>query len=320
MTGLRRLVPRSFSQRAAAAGSIAIPERRPQPNRGLPRGLILSLLLHSLPLLSLIGWRSTPAEIPSLVPIQLVIEQPPPPPPPPVKAEPTPSPPQIHGASADLAEVATPKTEQGTSEAHPTAAEPQPPAAAQTSAAEPQPPTPAKAAAGAPPQPEPAPAGPQPTVEAQPPAVETKTVAPPVPAKQPPHKEPATIRMASAWPLPLRQDHPHEAQRSASLIGPNAMFDEYCAHALSLTMRHADLLPLSYLGARRGKTVLTIRILGDGTVNSVRVAESSGYPDIDQRIERMVFSVGQYPPLPPRMPGSWMDFTFIMIFPDAAQR
>ena len=317
MTGPRQLAPRSFSQRAAAAGSIAIPERRPPPSHGLPRGLILSLLLHSLPLLSLIGWRSTPPEIPSVVPIELVIQQPPPPPP--VKPEPAPSPPQIRRASADLAEALAPKTEQGTSEAQPTPAEPQPPAPSQPKTAEPQQPVAAQTAAAAPPQPEPAPAGPQATVEAQPPAIETK-IAPPIPPKQVQRKEPSTIRMASAWPLPLHEDHPHEAKRSASLIGPNAMFDEYCARALSLTMRHADLLPLSYIGARRGKTVVTIRILGDGTVNSVRVAESSGYPDIDQRIERMVLAVGQYPPLPPRMPGSWMDFTFMMIFPDATQR
>jgi TonB family protein len=66
--------------------------------------------------------------------------------------------------------------------------------------------------------------------------------------------------------------------------------------------------------------VLTIRILGDGTINSVKLAQSSGYTDIDQRIQRMVFAVGQYPPLPPRMPGTWMDFTFLMVFPDALER
>ena len=90
--------------------------------------------------------------------------------------------------------------------------------------------------------------------------------------------------------------------------------------ALNLTLRHLDLVPRSYLGGRRGRTVLTIRVLGDGTINSVKVAETSGFPDIDQRVERMVFAVGQYPPLPTRMPGPWMDFSFIMVFPDILER
>jgi protein TonB len=285
---------------------LASDKRSPRPKRGLPRGLILSLLLHSLPLLTLIGWRPTPVEIPTPIPIQLVIEQPPPPP---VKPEPPGSPPpQIRSASADFAEHPAPKLEQGTADAPPTPAEPPPPVETQTAAAAPPPPPP-----------EPAPAEEQ----GQIPAVETKTAAAPLPPKPAPHKHQTTLMslpMASAWPLPLHQDHPHELQRFASLTGPDAVRDEYCVRALNLTLRHLDLLPLSYLGGRRGRTVLTIRILGDGTINSVKLAQSSGYTDIDQRIQRMVFAVGQYPPLPPRMPGTWMDFTFLMVFPDALER
>jgi protein TonB len=288
------------------------------------RGLIVSLLLHSLPLLTIIGWRATSVEIPAPIPIQLVIEQPPPAP---VKPEPPTDPPQARTASADFAARTASRLEKGADSAPPDPAEPQPPVEAQAGVAAPPPPEPAEPQqlveiAAAPPPPPP----PSPSEDPAPrPAVETKAAAvvpSPLPPKRTPRKQPETLQMsmASAWPLPLHQDHPRQAQRFASLTGPDAVRDEYCVRALNLTLRHLDLLPLSFLGARRGKTVLTIRILGDGTVNSVRLAQSSGYPEIDERIERMVFAVGQYPPLPPRMPGPWMDFAFVMAFPDPLQR
>ena len=126
---------------------------------------------------------------------------------------------------------------------------------------------------------------------------------PPSPPRPAPHPRPETrtvlvVPNDTAWPLPLPRDRPpRQPPRFASLNGPSAVRDEYCVRALNLTLRHLDLVPRSYLGGRRGRTVLTIRVLGDGTINSVKVAETSGYPDIDQRIERMVFAVGQYPPI-----------------------
>jgi TonB family protein len=270
----------------------------------LARGLIVSLLLHSLPLLTLIAWQPPPEEAPTPIPIELVLEQPPPPPPP-IPEPPTTTPP-MRRASADMAEPTASTAEPGID----SPPEPQP-------AAEPE----AVPAASSPP-PEPAPS------EAEPqPAAETKTAAltlPPLP-KPTPHKQqpplPTSVPMSSAWPLPLRQERPVAmTRRFATLTGPSAVRDEYCVRALNLTMRHLDLLPHSYLAGRRGRTVLLIRILGDGTINSVKVAQGSGYPDIDQRIEKMVFAVGQYPPLPPRMPGPWMDFSFIMAFPESMQQ
>ncbi|HEX3536994.1 MAG TPA: TonB family protein [Stellaceae bacterium] len=260
------------------------------------------MLLHSLPLLALIGWQTAPVEIPKAIPIELVLEQPPPPPPVP---EPPAVPPPIRGASADLAEVAASKTEPGAASAEPASAEPKPAAEPPTAAAEARPP------------PESAPS----EEPAQPPSSETKTVAltpPPLP-KPTPHRQEPKVAATSAWPLPLHQDHPRETPRRAVLIGPSAVRDEYCERALYLTMRHVDLLPRSYVGDRRGRTVVRIRILGDGTINSVKLTQSSGYPDIDQRVEKMVFAVGQYPPLPPRMPGPSMDFSFIMVFPEAIE-
>lgn len=294
---------RPYAMQAAAKKTT---RRKP----GSPGGLILSLLLHSLPLLALISWRAIPVETPAPIPIELAIEQSPPVP---TKPEPPPTPAPIRAASDDFAEVAAPKVEPGVDDAPPTPPEPPPPIETQAAAAAPPPP---------PPEPEPAPAEEQGPL----PAAETKTAAvmPPLPARPSPHRPqptpPMSLPLASAWPLPLRQSPPHQTQRFATLTGPAAIRDEYCVRALNLTLRHLDLLPLSYLGGRRGMTVLTIRILGDGTINSVKLVKSSGYNDIDQRIQGMIFAVGQYPPLPPRLPGTSTDFTFVMVFPHALQR
>jgi periplasmic protein TonB len=276
----------------------------PSPRLGLPRGFILSLLLHSLPLLGIISWRPAPAEVPTRIPVELVIEQPPPPPPPQPESRDNPLP--IRGASADMAEMTAPKPQPG-ADAPLTPAEPAAPSETQTAAA--APPDPARSEEQTTPEPPPA---------------ETKTAAlmPPPPKRAPKHQEmpPMPVPMASAWPLPLHRSPPQEAPRFASLTGPAAVRDEYCVRALNMTLRHLDVLPLSYLAGRRGRTMVTIRILGDGTINSVKLAQSSGYSDIDQRVQRMVFAVGQYPPLPPRLPGTWMDFTFSMVFPDPRQQ
>lgn len=312
---------------------LAAPTRSRRSDRAISSGLIVSVLLHSLPLIALIGWQPavTETEPPTPVPVELVIEQPPPAPPVPKPPE---TPPPIRGASADMAEAVAPKTEQGLDRPAEHPAETQPPVKTepspepQTAATEPPkpaPPEPQTAAQTPPLQPEP-----EPAKEAdQPAAEETKTAAlmpPPLPPK-PMQKKPRpaaptiSVPMNSAWPLPLRQERrAAPPTRYASLTGPAAVRDEYCVRALNLTLRHLDLLPRAYVGDRRGKTVVAIRILGDGTINSVKVMQSSGFPDIDQRVARMVFAVGHYPPLPPRIQGEWMDFAFIMMFPEAIQQ
>ena len=137
----------------------------------------------------------------------------------------------------------------------------------------------------------------------------------PPPKSKPPRQQTA-MRMpqplGDVWPLPL---HPNEARRTAAHIGPTATRDEYCAYALSLTLRHLDLLPESLIAARRGTTLVSLRVLYDGTVENVMIARSSGYPDIDERVEKMVLAVGRFPPLPQWVPGRWMDFTFQLHFP-----
>jgi TonB family protein len=285
----------------------------PRRKLGAGPGFILSVLLHSLPLLSLVGWRPTPPELQPAVAVQLVIEQPPSTPPP-TLAEPKPAsdPPRGPIASDDFAPVAATETRPGMSDTASAAGGPEPPVDAHSAA--PKPPLPAT---------EPVRQEEPPIAPAPPPTRDTEITIPPPLPKRPPQKQSAALEMpvpmSSGWPLPLHRTDPHPAQRLASLVGPPAVRDEYCVRALNLTLRHLDQLPLSALGGRRGRTVVTIRILGDGTINSVAIAQSSGYPDLDQRVQKMVFAVGQYPPLPPRIPGTSADFTFAMVFPDPRQ-
>jgi protein TonB len=287
----------------------------PPPKRSTWRGPLGSLLLHLLPLLILVGWPGTPLEMPPPIPIQLVIQQPPPPPSPaPQPSPPAPSakPPPGLRASDDFGQ---PKVEKGNASAPPAAGEPQPPLpAGQPAAAAPKPPS-------APIPPTELESALQPPVPAEP---EMTSEAPPPPPKPAPPKQQAAVRMPKpeglALPLPLSPDQPREASHSAALPGPDATRDEYCVYALSLTMKHIDLLPLSLLGARHGDTSVLIRVLSDGTISSVRVARGSGYSDIDDRIAQMVVAVGRFPPLPQWITGRSMDFTFHLHFPHPAQR
>lgn len=282
------------------------PEPPPGKRRSL-RGPAGSLILHLLPLLLLISWPRTPLETPAPIAVQLVIEQPPPPPP--LPAEPKPAakpPPPGRLSSDDFAAAEGPKTVKGSGEAPPSAGEPPPPTEAQAAET-----PPAKAASPL----EQSNEEPRAPTETQTAELPPPKPAPPPPKPKPP-KEQAAARMpkplGDMWPLPLESN---EARRTAARIGPNATRDEYCAYALNLTLRHLDLLPRSLVGARHGATVLSIRVLEDGTIKNVMVARSSGYPDIDARVEQMVYAVGRFPPLPQWVARPWMDFTFQLHFP-----
>jgi TonB family protein len=292
------------------------PETTP-PQRSVWRGSFGSLLLHLLPLLALIGWLRSPLdEIPPPIPVQLVIEQPPPPPPvePPPPANP---PPPGLRASADFGKVGPSSAKKGTDTEPPTQGEPPPPAVeAQTVPTPPEPPPPTAEAQTVPTPPL------EPPVES--PEAASVIAPPPVPAKPTPPKKQMAARVPMLegleLPLPLHPDRPHQASASAQYPGPNATHDEYCAYALSLTMRHADLLPLSLLGARRGDTTVTIRVREDGTIIYARVVQGSGYLDIDERVAEMVKAVRQFPPLPLWLSGPTADFTFHFHFPNPAER
>lgn len=255
---------------------IVRPERppAPAPRRRAPFGVLGSLAVHLSPLLLLLNWNGAPAEIAVPIPVQLVLEEPPPAPPPPV-ATPEREPPRRRLASKDM----------GAPEAKPN------PVAAETTETPTDEPQAETQMAAVLPAPKPAPpprlvsALPAPVPPPEPPMVSQEPNAEP-PAKQ-------SAKRVAARPAP-------KPRRPAQALGPDADQDEYLAYCEMLIQRYHGMLPLSFLAGRRGKTTLTIMVLGDGTIARVAITRSSGYPDIDSRIQQMVVAVRQFPPVPPR--------------------
>jgi TonB family protein len=96
--------------------------------------------------------------------------------------------------------------------------------------------------------------------------------------------------------------------------------DEYLALLKALTQRHMNLLPSSLIAGRRGDTYLTVLVLSDGTIARIAITRSSGYPDIDERVEQMVAAVGRFPPIPARFGDSSMELIMHLRFPEGTER
>jgi periplasmic protein TonB len=269
------------------------PEPFPLPRLG-PAG---SFMLHLLLLVVLLTWPDTPMEASNPIPVQLVIEQPPPQP----QQQPRPSAPpppeqQVMRSSEDMGNVTpAPKPEESV--------------AAET----PPPPAPEKAPTEQSPPPKPPPL----------PQKEASVIPPPPPPKPAPPPPRPALHAATKTAAPVSPKLPkvayHPPARRASVEGPPATRDEYLATLVRLTKRHINLLPMSLLGDRRGETRIGVRVLDDGTIANVAVVESSGYPDIDRRIEQMVLAVGRFPPLPQWFQGRDMQLELRLRFPDALQ-
>ena len=262
------------------------------------RGPIGSLALHLLPLLLLIDWQmSPPAEI-EPVTVQLVVEPPPPevkPAPPQPPPKPVPPPPRGRIASEDLGDPEAKEVKRPKGEA---------PAAVDTPVPTDTPPNDTKAT--------------------EKPQQTAAMVPPPLPPAKPdpPKAEPAFKPLPKPSP-PARQPPRHVeepanmAPRRARFPGPAATRDEYLAYMHSLIRQHYNLLPMAIVGDRRGATVIEFLVLDDGTIAMVKVRRSSGYPDIDRRVEEMIAAVGRFPPLPQWFQGPGMPFEFGFPFPDA---
>ena len=252
------------------------------------RSPLISVAVHLLPLLLILGWPRTPGDIAAPMTVELVFEEPPPPPPAPETPPDTP-PPQDHppGAlsSADLGD--TKPKDPGT------APTPAPPAPGQ--------PAPPQAAA---PQPAPAPIPPVPRPK-------------PTPPKEP---APASAPKPAGIPAPPRDETPHEAPRAARYAGPSASQDEYLSYLVTLTRQHIDLLPLSLVAGRQGETVVSVVVRNDGAISHIEVAHGSGYRDIDERIAQMVAAVRKFPPLPQWYQGNSVQLELTLRFPDALER
>lgn len=253
--------------------------------------LLVSLGLHVTPLAGLIAWGSAAPDIVTPIPVQLLIEQPPPPPPK-QEQKPAPSGPL---ASEDSGKLAAPPDALIAKPAPP----PPPPA-------EPVPaPKEVKLAEVPPPPPKPKPR-PKPPVQAA--AVqEVPKPAPPLPPQpRPPARAPQSLDSLFS-----------DAVKNTGIPGPTATRDEYLAYLVTLTRQHIDLLPTSVVAGRHGEAVLSVLVLNDGTIARIAVRQSSGYSDIDQRIEQMIAAVRKFPPLPQWVQGPSMDLTMRMRFPEA---
>ena len=276
--------------RAEAEPAPPSPLRR---QRSPPFGIIGSLGVHLLPLLLLLDWTGAPAETSGAIPVQLVLEAPPQAP------EKPPTPTSL--ASEDLGAKPTP-VPQAAPAPPPTPVEPPPPRIA--AVVPPPEPMPQAAPKPAPePAPKPAPK-PKPPPEAHP--------APPRPPA-PPKPTPAAARPAVRPEKPGHED---------GAPGPAATREDYLAQLVTLTRRHLDLLTTGVIAGRSGETVIALTVLADGTIAHIAIAQSSGYPDIDARVEQMVAAAGRFPPLPSWFHGaSWdLDFRLRFPFPDLLAR
>jgi hypothetical protein len=279
----RSVVAAPISPREAPVGS---------RQRARPFGPIGSLLLHLLPLLLLLQWPMRPPDQVIPIPVRLVFEPPPVPKPAP-QAKPAPpkpetKPPKGRIASEDIGGKEAKGQDEAKEEPAP-AEKPPAPAAQQEALAVPRP------------LPEPAPKPVEPPSDhfARP---------QPKPKPMPPHP-----------PRQRGQAHLLLLPRPGRIPGPAATRDEYLAYIAALTRRHLDLLPLTLVGARRGETIIDVLVMDNGTIAMLRVGHSSGYPDIDERIERMISAVGRFPPLPQWFQGSSMQLEFRLRFPEALQ-
>jgi TonB family protein len=259
------------------------------PPTWLVVGLVASLLIHLVTvILILLPGFETPVA-PQAIPIQLVLETPPPPPPVPDKMAAPPPEPHGHLASEDIGDL-TAKSGQ-------------------------------------------APEGNAPEATAKPAPAPAPTLVQPPPEKPIPPKDQVATLAEPKIPPPILQHpqfsvppaaHPaegtHVAAHPARVPGPSATRDEYLAYLVTLTKQHFDLLPVSMLGGRTGETSLAILVLADGTIARISVAQSSGYADVDNKIEQMVAACRHFPPLPQWYQGQSMELIFKLHFPEALER
>jgi TonB family protein len=264
-------------------------------------GPVASLILHLLPLLLLFEWPMHPPTAVTPIPVRLVFQPPPAPPPPKppprpqLKPETRPPPGQI--ASVEMGDTRTKgqdraKIDEPTAKKEPATATESPLEAPERTAFLPPPP----------PLPDP-------------PKLELPNPPEPKPIAAP--KPPAKPSLAARLPVRRIPQPAHLLPRAARYPGPAASRDEYLAYLVSLIDQHMGLLTRSLIGDRSGVAIINFLVLDDGTVAMLSVGRSSGYPDIDERVEAMIRAVGRVPPLPQWYQGPAMRLEFHLRFPEA---
>jgi TonB family protein len=133
----------------------------------------------------------------------------------------------------------------------------------------------------------------------------------------------------AAVPRPLEKPRPPPEERSVHRIlqtrrmtmqlakypGMAATKDEYMAYLAALVRQHFGMLPPSLIKRREGETVIGVVVRDNGTIAMMQVDKSSGYPDIDRRVEAMITAVGRFPPVPQWFQGPAMAIEFTLRFP-----
>ena len=268
------------------------PDEPPPPphQRASATSLAGSLGVHLLTLLILVTWTSSPAGMAGAIPVQLVLEE---------KA----APPQ-EASSQPVADTSEETAQADNAPAAPAAVPPpEPPPVS----APPQAPT-KVAAVAKPPKPKPPP---------QPKPVPTPAVATAAP-------KPLQQVAAVARPVPVAALNPlpaaaNPAARPGRVPGSGSGHGDYLKYLVSLTRAHLDMLSYTFLAGRRGETILSVVVVEDGTIGRISVKRSSGYPDIDAKIEEMVRAVGRFPPVPDAFQKPAVELDFTMPFPDGIQ-
>jgi TonB family protein len=272
--------------------------------RRRPWGPVGSLLFHLLPVLLLVLWAwHAPPDV-TAIPVQLVFTPPPPPPPiikptpkPVPKPKPETRPPPGRIASENLGETAQKGRDEAKAEAPAPAKQPaesveSPLEAPQQLAYLPPPPS-----------------LPDPPRLDLPAALDPRALAAPRPPQKP--------SPAARQPLRPTPQRAHQLLRAARYPGPASTRDEYLAYLAYLAHQHIGLLTHQLIGDRRGETIINVLVLDDGTVAMLSVGLSSGYPEIDERVEQMIRAVGRFPPLPQWFQGPSMRLEFRLQFPGA---
>ena len=162
----------------------------------------------------------------------------------------------------------------------------------------------------APPKPEP-----QPVEQPPPTPVHAEAQTRPVPL--PPPKPAAVSHPAKPPPAPTPTPPRPHAAAIAQFPSAGTSRDGYLAYLVTLTQQHIDLLPKALVGSRRGETVLSVAVRRNGIIDRIALARSSGYPDIDDRVEQMVAAVGKFPPVPDAFEGSPVELNLNFLFPEA---
>jgi TonB family protein len=304
--GEARLEPRLVIDPGAAPRLALLPGSSPPPDGEEPVASqqrpsrfspLASLVLHLLPLLLLLNWPMHPPAEVTPIPVQLVFQPPPAPKPAPeprLKPETRPPPGRI--ASVDMGEVRKnghdeAKSEEPAAKKEPAATTESPLEAPQQTAFLPPPP-----------------ALPDPPALELPKPPEHKPIA----APKPPKSSMAARRLVRRAP-----EQAHLWTRLAKYPGPAATRDEYLAYLAALARQHIGLLSPALIAGRRGETIINVLVLDDGTVAMLKVGLSSGYPDIDARVEQMIRAVGRFPPLPQWYQERAMLLEFRLHFPEA---